>query len=40
MSILNIDYKILASLLVKRLSRIIGVYVNLDLTGFTPGRYY
>lgn len=38
-SILNIYYKILASLLASRLSRIIGVYVHLDQTGYIPGKY-
>lgn len=38
-SMLNTDYKILASMLANRLSGIIGEYVTQDQTGFIPGRY-
>lgn len=38
-SLLNIDYKILASILSVRLNSVIAKYIHLDQSGFLVGRY-
>lgn len=39
MSVLNVDYNILTTILAGRLSQLIGGYIGQDQTGFLPGRY-
>lgn len=38
-SLLNVDYKVLTSILAERLNKILGNYISEDQTGFIRGRY-
>lgn len=38
-ALLNVDYKILSSIMVERLNEIIGCYVRQDQVGFITGRF-